>query len=144
MKINQIYVPYWKWECFRYGMYYKIENETEMIKNVIEFMSNTELFSKSMEYVVSNWNNTMDNHLTNKSINRIAFIGQCACLKNINCPEYITRKAWKFIDIDKQILANIEAENKLKIWTLKKYESLSINGKIDVIKMDYQMKFQLD
>jgi hypothetical protein len=125
-------------------MYLKINNEKEMIEKAIEFMSNTELFSKSMEFVVSNWKNTMDNSLSNKSINRIAFIGQCACFNSIGCPEYLTKKCWKHLDKTKQILANIEADKKIKLWTLEKYNDLLTNGKKDAIKKDFQMRLQLN
>jgi hypothetical protein len=124
-------------------MYSKVKNEKKMIEKAIEFMSDTDLFSKSMGYVVYNWVHTMDNSLTNKYINRIAFIGQCACFHSIGCPEYLTKKSWKYLDNTKQILANIEADEHLKLWTLRKYMSISKSGKTDVTKMDYQMKLQL-
>ena len=124
-------------------MYSNISNDSAMIQKAVEFMSNTDLFSISMDYVVSNWTNTMNNSLTNKSINRVAFIGQCACFHAIGCPEYITKKSWKHLDRGKQILANMEAEKKLKLWTFGKYTDTLKSGKQDVIKTGYQMKLQL-
>lgn len=143
MKIKQVYVPYWKWECFQFGMYSRVKDEDIVLKQAIEFMSDTKLFSDSMKYVVNNWNNTMLNSLSNPSINKIAFIGQCACFNSIKCPDYLTKKAWKHLDKRSQSLANYEAKKHLKLWTLTQYQNTLQSGKIDVTVKDYQMKFQL-
>ena len=67
--IKQIFVPYWKWECYKSKMYNKISKEDEDIKKELCFnlMNDTKEFSRSMSDVVKLWNLTMLNHLSNKS-----------------------------------------------------------------------------
>ena len=63
-----------------------------------------------MRKVVASWPRTMLNNLTNKSINRRAFLGHCACCYKFKCPEYITRMAWHELTDMQRILADNEAQ----------------------------------
>ena len=57
-------------------------------------MRNVPEFSKSMVYVVENWKYSCENSLTDRFLNRRAWLGQAACAHAINCPENITRKCY--------------------------------------------------
>lgn len=143
--IKQIFVPYWKWECYKSKMYNKISKEDEDIKKELCFnlMNDTKEFSRSMSDVVKLWNLTMLNHLSNKSLNRKAFVGQCACYYKHQIPEYIARQVWKSLTKEKSILANNEAIKHIKRWEYKiKLNNILNYGNQDVIKREYQMKLQ--
>ena len=143
--LKQIFIPYWKWECYKNNMYNKICINDEIIKEKIcyDFMNNTKEFSFYMEKVIFSWKNTMKHHLSNKNINRKAFVGQCACYYHLQIPEYITRKIWKKLNKKKFILANNEAIKNIKKWEYNQKLKITYNcGSQDVIKMGYQMKLQ--
>lgn len=147
--MKQVYLPYWKWECYKSGMWNKVSSaqEHEMLKLAIEFTGNHILYGKAMKDVVFKWNNTMENHLTNVSINRKAFLGQCAVFFKYQIPEYIVRKAWKNLTIKQQILADNVAQQTIKEWELwykRKLTNTLSCGKKDVIKMEYQMRLHLN
>lgn len=147
--MKQVYLPYWKWECYKSGMWNKVSSaqEHEMLKLAIEFTGNHILYGKAMKDVVFKWNNTMENHLTNVSINRKAFLGQCAVFFKYQIPEYIVRKAWKSLTIKQQILADNVAQQTIKEWELwykRKLTNTLSCGKKDVIKMEYQMRLHLN
>lgn len=76
-------------------MWFKVNKATEetMFSKAVEFTSNHKLYGAAMKKVVYSWNSTMTNHLTNKSINRKAFLGQCAVFYDLKIPEYIVRSA---------------------------------------------------
>jgi len=146
--MRQIYKPYWKWECYKSGMWNKIDlkEENKMLDLAIEFAGNHILYGKAMKDVVFKWENTIENHLTNKSINRRAFLGHCAVFYKHQIPEYIVRRAWKYLTIKQQTSADNIAEQTIKEWELwytRKLMSTLKCGKRDVIEMEYQMKLLL-
>lgn len=116
--LNRIYIPYTEWEDFKYGMWRKLPSneEDKMLKICIKFTGDYLKYGQAMSEVIFKWNNTMLNSLTNISINRKAFLGHCAAQYKINCPEYITRMAWKYLSLEQQILANKQAEINIKKW----------------------------
>ena len=89
----------------------------------------------------------MENHLTNVSINRKAFLGHCAVFFKHQIPEYIVRKAWRNLTIKQQVLADNVAQQTIKEWELwykRKLTNTLSCGKKDVIKMGYQMRLHLN
>lgn len=125
----------------------KSDNEEALLIDAIEFTSDHKKYGEAMREVVYKWNNTVKNHLTNKSINRKAFIGHCAVFYKIQIPEYIVRMAWKHLTDNQRLLANLEAEQTIKeweLWYMKELDSTLKHGNEDAIKMGFQMKLQLN
>jgi hypothetical protein len=116
--MKRIYKPYTEWEDYLNGMWRKLppEEENTMLEIAIKFTGNAELYGKAMEEVVKAWPITMQNTLSNTSVNRKAFLGHCAVQYKINCPEYITRMAWKYLSTNQRHDANKKAEINIKHW----------------------------
>lgn len=110
--MTRIYINWEKWECHKNGMWRSLPKEEEdlMLKKAIKFTSNHIIYGKWMIKAVDKWKNSMLHFLTNKSINKRAYIGHCAASLAINCPEYITRMAWKYLSEEQRILANKQAD----------------------------------
>lgn len=115
----QQYVPYWEWEDWLNGMWRKLpkDQEGDWLAKAIDFTGDHIRYGNAMKRVVNEWPRTMLNGLTNISINRRAFLGHCACTLEINCPEYITRKAWKQLTNMQRYLADKVAQE-----TINEYE----------------------
>jgi len=147
--MKQIYVPYWKWECFNSGMWDNVNNkylEDKLLSEAIEFTGNHILYGRSMGKVVVSWKCSMLNFLSNKSMNRKAYLGHCAVFIEKQIPEYIVRMAWKQLTNKQRELANLEAEKYIKEWELhymKKSMIILELGKKDATHKEYQMKLQL-
>ena len=129
-------------------MWVKVDKETEKtyLQKAICFTGNHILYGKAMKEVVWQWENTMINHLTNKNINRRAFLGHCAVMYKLQIPEYIVRVAWKHLTNKQRFLADNEAQktiNEWELWYKKKLKTTLIYGKKGVIKMEFQMKLPL-
>lgn len=121
MRIKQQWVPYWDWEDWHNGMWKKVdkEQESEFLEKCITFTSNWIEYGKWMQLVVEKWPNTMLNSLSSPSINKRAFIGHCACSLAFNCPEYITRMAWKHLTDQQRADADDIAEIVYHDWKNK-------------------------
>lgn len=122
------------------------EEENELLKKAIDFTGDHILYGKAMREVVWVWKNSMLNFLTNKSINRRAYLGHCAVYYKLQIPEYIVRMAWKKLTNEQRRLADLQAENTIKEWE-KQYTIKSMNtlksGSENVTKKGFQTKLQL-
>src|SRR6056300_526558 len=128
--MNQVYTPYTKWECYKNGMWSKVDvsSEQKMLQIAIDFTSDHVSYGSAMREVVFAWENSMINFLTNKSINRRAYLGHCAVSFKLGIPEYLVRMAWKHLTPKQQQLADLVAERTIKeweIWYMRKLKNIS-------------------
>jgi len=114
--MKKIYIKYNLWEDYKEGMYSlkKLVNKNELIKLNINLLSNPDLFYNTGIKLIDIWPNSCDENLSNKNINRLAWIGQASCFVNHKSPEYITKKSWKLLDVKTQNKANMVAYKILK------------------------------
>jgi hypothetical protein len=146
--MKQVYVPYWKWECYNNGMWDKVNDkslELNLLNKAIVFTGNHILYGKAMGKAIVLWKYSMLNFLTNKSMNRKAYLGHCAVFIEKQIPEYIVRMAWKRLTNKQRELADLEAEKYIKEWELQHMKKSMITlkiGKKDVIQKEYQTKLQ--
>lgn len=141
--MKQIYHPYWKWECYANGMWRKElkQYEIDNLNHIIKFTSDHELYGESMLRAVKEWKYSCENFLSNKSINRRAYIGHAGCCILYKWPEYLVRAAWKELTESQRVRANKKADIAIKLWEQnQKLKTTCKNGKINVIQMAFQMK----
>lgn len=119
VKIKQIYTPYYEWEDWKNGMWriVSLEEQQDWLNKAISFTSDWVKYGTAMQKVVYAWPRTMLNALTSPSTNKRAFLGHCACSYEINCPESITRMAWKELTEQQRIEADEIAQLTIDEWT---------------------------
>jgi hypothetical protein len=124
--IKRIYHHYLKWEEYHAGMWSKlISSETQQcLDRAIDFTRNTKLYGEWMMKVIEKWPNSCEQNLTEKSMNRKAWIGHAACCLAIGCPEYITRKAWVQLTQEQQDDANARAQMAIDQWMIRHRDKL--------------------
>lgn len=115
-KFKRVYHPYTEWEEITRNMWGDVENEKEWLERAISFTSDHRLYGSFMMRVVSEWPISCENALTDYNINRKAWIGHAAAALAMQCPEHITRKAWKHLSYEQQYLANEEASRAIRAW----------------------------
>lgn len=120
--IKQVFVPYYEWEDWINGMWNK-GNETQL-KQAIDFTGDYILYGSAMGEVIKAWPRTMLNSLTNKNINRRAFLGHCAVCFKLHIPESITRQAWGLLTNQQRFDADLMAEKHIKQWEYEYSRSL--------------------
>ncbi len=118
LEIKKLWHHYKRWEEYHHGMWRKVSKfEKEIFLNkAIEFTGDAELYGEYMIEVAINWKYSCEQNLTDKSINRKAWIGHAACCLAIKCPEYITRSAWWYLDNNQRIHANLNASIAIELW----------------------------
>lgn len=115
---ERIFHTYEKWECHKAGFYAsKKEGWThEQCKNEFKrILSDQKLFASILERVTSEWKNSCEHYLTNKSMNRIAWLGQAAVCYESGVPS-VYSGAWFDMDEKTQSEANETALFYLNKW----------------------------
>lgn len=86
---DRIFHTHDKWECYKAGFYatsVEGKNEDQCKKEYAAFLSNLKEFEKALKYIIRNWKYSCEHYLTNKSMNRIAYLGQAAAAYAIHIP----------------------------------------------------------
>lgn len=95
-KVNKFEYIYW--EDYINGMYDSPNNKEYEIELAISIFNDFKVFEKLCNKVIDNWNMCCIENLTNKSMNRIAWLGQSALNIDNNIKEISTKNAWKLLD----------------------------------------------
>lgn len=115
---TRIFHTYDKWECHKSGFY---ENKKEGMtdeeceKSYIEVLSNPILFGDILEKLIVEWKYSCEHYLTNKSMNRIAWLGQAAVCYHSGVPSKYAG-TWFKLSKEQQDEANAVALKYLNIW----------------------------
>ena len=138
---SRIYHTYDKWECHKAG-FYKAKKEgitkEQGEKMYCDFLSNLELFESAAEKVIKEWKHSCEHYLTNRSMNRIAWIGQAAMCYETGIPS-IYCSGFNLLTEQQQSDANKVALKILNKWLLENGreeiemdEALSIGRQIEL------------
>jgi hypothetical protein len=90
--------------------------EKEWLEIATNFTSNHDLYGYWMDRVIRDWPVSCENALTDRYINKKAWIGHAAAARALFIPEYITRKAWRNLTDEQKYLANKRAERAIRTW----------------------------
>lgn len=80
-----------------------------------EFLNNSELFEETLKRVVSEWKHSCEHYLTNRSMNRIAWLGQAAMCLHTGVPSRYC-SGFGLLTEDQKEKANRIALKYLNIW----------------------------
>lgn len=117
---ERIFHTWDKWECYKNGFYEtKCNDKTneECERLFIDTISNAEMFSNALNGVITDWKYSCEHYLTNKSMNRIAWLGQAAVCYLHGVPSRYS-SSWYDISEDKRNQANEIALTYLNKWLL--------------------------
>ena len=138
---ERIFHTYENWECHKAGFY--ASRKEGMTQGVCEheylrILSNDILFSNALENVINKWINSCEHYLTNKAMNRIAWLGQAAVCISTGVPSKYSA-GWNLLNNDQQNKANEIALEYLNKWRIKynrepitMNEALSIGRQVNI------------
>lgn len=117
---KRIFHTYDKWECYKAGFYAtKVDGlkKDKCEEMFAEFLSQPDLFDKTLEKVLKEWKNSCEHYLTNNSMNRIAWLGQAAVCYHSGIPNKYSA-GWFLLNEEQQNAANEVAHKNLNKWLL--------------------------
>lgn len=138
---SRIFHTYDKWECYKAGFY---ENRKEGLtkdageKAYAEFLSDDKAFRRGLRGVLSDWKHSCEHYLSNKSMNRIAWLGQAAMCYSTGIPASYC-SGFNLLTEEQQKHANEIAFKYLNKWLLENdrfevemEEALSIGRQVEL------------
>lgn len=78
---QRIFHTYDKWECYKAGFYNTVKEgmtKEQCEQAYHDLLTDLEVFAGVLDHVVTEWKFSCEHYLTNKSMNRIAYLGQAA------------------------------------------------------------------
>jgi ParB-like chromosome segregation protein Spo0J len=118
---DRIFHTYEKWECYKSGFYESKKDDLshEECENIFKsILSNQDLFSDILNKLIVDWKNSCEHYLSNKSMNRIAWLGQAAVCFHSGVPSKYSSAWFDISEIDRQ-KANETALIYLNKWLLQ-------------------------
>lgn len=115
---KRIFHTYDKWECYKAGFYEtKLEGKSheeceQIFKDVL---SDSDRFARALNGVIAEWSNSCEHYLTNRSMNRIAWLGQASVCIDSGVPSRYS-SAWFDIPLEKRNEADQLALEYLNKW----------------------------
>lgn len=115
---DRIFHTYDKWECAKAGFYASTKegmSADECQKEFALLLKDSKLFTKTLEKVIVEWKNSCEHYLTNKAMNRIAWLGQAAVCYAKGIPSQFS-SGWNLLTPEEQEEANSVALKYLNKW----------------------------
>jgi hypothetical protein len=115
---TRIFHTYDKWECYKAGFYESKKEgmgKEQCESAYAEFLSNLELFESTAMKVISEWKYSCEHYLTNRAMNRIAWIGQASMCYHSGVPS-IFCGGFNLLSSEQQDAANEVALKVLNKW----------------------------
>lgn len=118
-EMKRIFHTWDKWESFYYRFFDNNPPEgiskTDAEKLYQELLSNPEEFGNVLAKVITEWPNSCEHNLTNKTLNRIAWMGQAALAYKYKIPAAF-RGGYNLLTKDQQKAADDVALKYINIW----------------------------
>jgi hypothetical protein len=136
---TRIFHTYDKWECHKAGFYQSVkENLTheQCEQEYIRILTNEDLFRNALNRVINEWKYSCEHYLSNRAMNRIAWLGQASVCIVSGVPSSYSG-AWFKLSKEQQNKANSIALEYLNIWLKKNdRENVSLD---DALCIDRQI-----
>ncbi len=115
---DRIFHTYDKWECAAAGFY--DTKKDGMTKEQCEaeyatLLTDDNAFRNALEHVIAEWKHSCEHYLTNKAMNRVAWLGQSSLCYAKGIPS-VFRGGWNLLSKEQQDKANETALEFLNRW----------------------------
>jgi len=115
---DRVFHTFDKWECHKAGFYASSKEgmtADECESKYAEFLSDDAQFREGLDGVLMDWKNSCEHYLTNKAMNRIAWLGQAAMCYSTGVPAKFCA-GFNLLNSDQQDKANAIALEALNYW----------------------------
>lgn len=118
---TRIFHTFDKWESVEYGFYNQTHPKLTTLQceyKYKELLSKPDEFDKVLNKLIPEWKYSCEHNLTNKSLNRIAWLGQAAVSYKYNVPSKFS-SGWSLLTEQEQENANQVAFKHLNTWLVE-------------------------
>jgi hypothetical protein len=119
---DRIFHTYDQWECYENGFYSTTPPDgmtsSDCEQAYADFLRNDNKFRDALQGVITEWKNSCEHYLTNRAMNRIAWLGQAALAYALHVPSKFCGGFYKLTE-EEQNMANMTAFGFLNMWLAK-------------------------
>lgn len=129
--MTRIQHPWNKWEDYRsnfYGGIVDIPKKDVCLEKYAALLIDLDRFERALNQIITEWVYSCEHNLTNKNLNRVAYMGQAACALEFNIPHYVSCSGYNLLTPDQQAKADEMAQFYIDLWT----ENHNMKGTDDV------------
>jgi hypothetical protein len=115
---SRVFHTFEKWECHKVGFYAPSKEgfTAEQAKTAYaDFLKNSDLFARVLAKVTTEWVYSCEHYLTNRSMNRIAWLGQASACYHLGLPS-VYCGGFNLLSEEEQLTANNVALTALNEW----------------------------
>lgn len=113
---ERIFHHYTAWEDWQAGLYREVAPTPKAVAEAVAVLGQAEACRAAMEGVVREWVCATEQHLTDTSGNRRAWLGRASVCYATSHPESVTRPAWFELTRAQQAEANQIADEVIAAW----------------------------
>jgi len=127
---ERIFHTYDKWECHKAGFYASKKDgmtSEECEIAYADFLRNSDAFKDALSHVITEWKHSCEHYLTNKSMNRIAWLGQASMCYATGIPSKYCSGFNLLTDSEQDIANNIALEYLNKWLIANSMESVTMD-----------------
>ena len=115
---DRIFHTYDKWECAKSNFYAPTKpgmTKEEAEEAYANFLRNQTAFKKGCARVITEWPRSCEHYLTNRAMNRVAWMGQAAACVSAKLPSVFC-SGFNLLSTEEQNKANVIALNAINRW----------------------------
>lgn len=122
--MKRIYHPWNVWEDYRHNFHGGLHaKKKEIAQNeYASLLKDLDLFEEALKMIVDEWEYSCEHNLTNKDMNRVAYMGQAAMALVFGVPADVTRGGYHLLNEDEKQAADAMAQKYIDIWEAKHKE----------------------
>lgn len=116
---NRFFVHHEQREDIKCGFFSNKKPTLEKKELCVGLLKDANNFWQIMCEIRQNWKNSFKVNLSNKTINRRAWLGQASCCYAFGCSCFEVMKYWNYLNEDEQFLANKTANKMIKLFEME-------------------------
>lgn len=117
--MRRIYHSWEKWEDFSHNFYGGVTYEFQKDDTLTLYaglLKDLPKFESALQTIISKWKHSCEHNLTNKAMNRVAYLGQAACALVYNVPSDVCRGGYNLLTDEEKAAADAMAQKYLDLW----------------------------
>lgn len=118
--IQRQYTNWELWEDYQHNFYGGVDSDEQRRDDTLELyasmLRDLPKFEAALQVIIKEWTHSNQHNLTNSGLNRIAYLGQCACALLYRVPHKYCRSGYNLLTPEEQAAADAMAAKYLNIW----------------------------
>lgn len=91
-----------------------------------DLLRDLDKFEAALKIIISQWTYSCEHNLTNRSLNKVAYMGQAACALVYGIPHYISCSGYNLLTDEQKARADEMAQYYVDLWEIDHKEKINV------------------